>query len=258
MRIRQIALVARELEPAVAALVDVFDIAVGYRDPGVGQFGLENAVMPIGDTFLEVVSPVLADTTAGRFLARRGDSGYMVIFETSQLAEDRTRVEALGARVVWEVVLNDISTIHLHPRDTGGAIVSLDQPNPAGEWRWGGPEWRAYARTHRVRRIVSAEVEARDPGTMAAHWSVLLALPKPSEDGGARRVALRDGGELRFVPAGPRGEGVSGFGVEASDPEAILAAARARGLPVRGRSIEVSGVRVDLVDSATRAPSREA
>lgn len=257
MRIRQIALVARELEPAVAALVDVFDVAVGYRDPGVGQFGLENAVMPIGDTFLEVVSPLRADTTAGRFLTRRGDSGYMVIFETSRLAEDRQRVDALGARVVWEVALDDISTIHLHPKDTGGAIVSLDQPNPAGEWRWGGPDWKAHACTRRVRRIVSAEVEAVDPAAMAARWSALLGLPGPSKDGAARRVAV-EGGEVRFVPVGSRGEGISGFGVEASDPEAILGAARARGLPVRGRSVEVSGVRVDLVDAATPASSREA
>jgi len=247
MRIRQIALVARDLEPAVAALVDLFDIEVGHRDPGVGQFGLENAVMPIGDTFLEVVSPVRADTTAGRFLARRGDAGYMVIFETSRLAEDRARVEALGARVVWEIALDDISSVHLHPRDTGGAIVSLDQPKPAGEWRWGGPEWKRHVRTGRVRRIVSAEVEARDPDAMAARWSALLALPEPSRDGDVRRIPLGDGGELRFVTAGERGEGVSGFGVETSAFEPVLAAARARGLPVHGRSIEVSGVRVDLV-----------
>jgi hypothetical protein len=247
MRIRQIALVMRELEPAVAALVDLFGIEVGYRDPGVGQFGLENAVMPIGDTFLEVVSPVRSDTTAGRFLARRGDSGYMVIFETSRLSEDRTRVDALGARVVWEIELDDIRSIHLHPRDTGGAIISLDQPNPAGEWRWGGPEWRAHRRVESVRRIVSAEIEARDPDAMAARWAALLALADPSRDGDVRRIRVDDGGELRFVPAGAAGEGVSGFGIETSSAEPILSAARARGLPVHGRRIEVLGVRVDLV-----------
>jgi len=247
MRIRQIALVARELEPVVAALVDVFDIEVGYRDPGVGHFGLENAVMPVGDTFLEVVSPVQPDTTAGRFLARRGDSGYMVIFETSRLAEDRARVEALGARVVWEVALDDISTIHLHPKDTGGAIVSLDQPQPAGEWRWGGPEWKRHVRTSRIRRIVSAEIEASDPGAMAARWSSFLDLPESPRDGVVRRIAVDDGGELRFVPVGARGEGASAFGVEAVEPETVLAAARARRLPVQGRSFEISGVRVDLV-----------
>jgi hypothetical protein len=247
MRIRQIALVARELRPAVEALVDLFDIEVGYRDPGVGHFGLENAVMPVGNTFLEVVSPVRPDTTAGRYLARRGDSGYMVIFETSRLSEDRTRVEALGARVVWEVALDDISTVHLHPKDTGAAIVSLDQPVPAGEWRWGGPQWKHHVRTDRVRRIVSAEMEAHDPEAMATRWSALLGFPAPAKDGDVRRIAVDDGGELRFVPAGARGEGISAFGVEASASEPVLAAARARGLAVRGRSIEVCGVRVDLV-----------
>jgi hypothetical protein len=247
MRIRQIALVARELDPVVAALVDLFDVEVGYRDPGVAQFGLENAVLPVGDTFLEVVSPVRAETTAGRFLARRGDSGYMVIFETSRLSEDRARVEAHGARVVWEVALDDISSIHLHPRDTGGAIVSLDQPKPAGEWRWGGPEWKGHVRTSRIRRIVSAEIEARDPGAMASRWSALFDLPEPSRAGDTRRIQVDEGGELRFVPAGSRGEGVSAFGVEGVAPDAVLAAAHARGLPVRGQTFEISGVRVDLV-----------
>jgi hypothetical protein len=246
MHIRQIALVARELEPAVAALTDVLDIDVAYRDPGVGQFGLENAVMPVGDTFLEVVSPVQRDTTAGRFLRRRGDSGYMVIFETAALAHNRVRIEALGVRLVWEVALDDISTIHLHPKDTGGAIISLDQPRPSGAWRWGGPAWRSHVRTERVNRIVAAELEARQPATMAARWSSVLGFPWASCDGNRYRISLERGTEVQFVPAGSRGEGLSAVGIETVDREPILAAARARGLGVRGDSLEVCGIRIDL------------
>src|SRR5215208_3455104 len=44
-----------------------------YGDPGVAYFGLRNAVMPLGDTFVEVVSPIGEGTAAGRFLDRRGD-----------------------------------------------------------------------------------------------------------------------------------------------------------------------------------------
>ena len=85
MRIRQIALVARELEPTVSAICDVLDLEVGFRDPGVKLFGLSNAVIPVGDTFLEVVSPTKKDTTAGRLLDRRGgDGGYMVILQSSR------------------------------------------------------------------------------------------------------------------------------------------------------------------------------
>jgi hypothetical protein len=52
MRLRQVVLVARRLEAALADLTAVLGIDVGYRDPGVAVFGLENAVMPVGDTFL--------------------------------------------------------------------------------------------------------------------------------------------------------------------------------------------------------------
>src|SRR6184192_2232333 len=156
MHIRQIALVARELEPAVADLTAVLGIEVGFRDPGVAEFGLHNAVMPVGETFLEVVSPVREGTTAGRLLDKRGgDGGYMVILQTADLRADRARLGALGVRIVWQVELDDIATVHLHPRDVGGAIVSLDHPRPPASWRWGGPEWEQKARTDVVRGITS-------------------------------------------------------------------------------------------------------
>ena len=72
MRLRQIALVAHDLEKARADIVAVLGLGPDYADPGVAHFGLENAVWPIGDTFLEVVSPKQAGTTAGRLLLRFG------------------------------------------------------------------------------------------------------------------------------------------------------------------------------------------
>src|SRR5713226_5795789 len=109
MRLRQVALVAHDLEPVVADLCAVLGIDVAFRDPGVREFGLHNAVMAIGDTFLEVVSPVQPDTTAGRYLERRGgDGGYMVILQCDDLDADRRRVADLGIRVVWQIDLPDM------------------------------------------------------------------------------------------------------------------------------------------------------
>ena len=247
MHIRQIALVARDLEPAVVDLCAVLGIEVAFRDPGVAEFGLRNAVMPVGTTFLEVVSPVRDDTTAGRFLARRGgDGGYMVILQTDDLAGDRARLARLGARTVWEATLDDIATIHIHPRDIGGAIVSVDQPRPPESWRWAGPGWRDMSRTQVVRRIVGAEIAAADPSRTAARWCELLALPAPSVRGAAATVDL-DGGVLRFVPSDARGEGLAAIDIAAVAPESALATARARNMPVTGRSITVSGTRINLV-----------
>jgi hypothetical protein len=244
--IRQIAVAARDLEPTVAALTAVLGLDVSFRDPGVEQFGLHNAVMPVGTTFLEVVSPMRAGTTAGRFLERRGDTGYMLLLQTADLESDRARLDRLGARIVWEVALDDIASVHVHPRDIGGAIVALEQPRPPDSWRWGGPDWGHHVRTEVAARIVGAEIEALDPRTMAARWGAALDASVIDSSNGSWTIPL-DVGELRFVAVGPRGEGLSAVAIEATDPQRALVRARERGLPVDIGSFRVCGTRFDLV-----------
>ncbi len=250
MRIRQVALVARELEPAVDALRAVLGIEVAFRDPGVGVFGLENAVLPVGDTFLEVVSPMREDTSAGRFLARRGgDGGYMVILQSDDLEKDRRRVEELGVRIVWETALEDLATIHLHPRDVGGAILSLDEARPPESWRWAGPDWSAKIRSDVVTGIAGVELQARDPAALAARWSRLLARPVGAGAAGSPEITL-EAGTLCFVPERDgRGEGVSGLDFAALDPARALESARARGLEVAGDQVSVCGTRLRFSDA---------
>jgi len=236
MKIRQVCLVARELEPVLDVLCTKLGLEIGYRDPGVAEFGLQNAVMPVGTQFLEVVSPQREGTTASRFLDRRGgDGGYMVIMQTDDLAGDRDRLAGLGVRIVWQIALDDIATVHLHPRDVGGAIVSFDQPKPPESWRWGGPDWVSHARINVVRGIAGVEIEAQDPPAMAARWAQVLGLGTPVPVGGVERLAV-DAGEVCFVQAGARGEGVSAVRFFASD--------RGRS----GESFEACGVRVELVE----------
>lgn len=212
MHIRQIALVAKDLEATVAAISAALDLEVCYRDPGVAEFGLHNALFAISDTFLEVVSPVRENTTAGRLLERRkGDGGYMVILQTDDLARERARLDALAVRVVWQIALHDISSVHLHPKDVGGAIVSLDEPRPAESWRWGGPSWRTRRPSQRVERIVGAEMQAAEPEAMAARWAQVLGHTMQARGDGSFVIAL-EGGRLRFIPANDgRGDGLAGI-----------------------------------------------
>ncbi len=250
MRIRQIALVAREIEPAAEALCDCLGVEVAFRDPGVATFGLENVLMPIGETFLEIVSPTREGTSAGRQLdRRRGDGGYMVIFQTRDLGRARERMQELGVRIVWEAELDDIATIHLHPRDVGGAIVSLDAAIPYASWRWAGPGWRDHNPTHRVRALRGAEIQSADPEAMARRWGAIVeAEPAPCADD-AYEIPLEEHGTLRFVPLGDdRGEGLTALTIAANDVDAIIGAARARGLATSSSSFEAAGVRIDLVD----------
>ena len=196
-RLRQAVLVARDLDGVAAPLRSALGLGAPFRDPGVAAFGLRNAVMALGDTFVEVVSPTRDGTAAGRHLDRQGgDAGYMVMFELDDLDAARARAAAAGIREVFAVELPDIADVHLHPRDIGAAIVALDRPDPPGSWRWGGPDWLGAVPAHGPGGVRGATVRAADP---AATGRALGARAR--RVAGRRRDALglEDGGVVRFV-----------------------------------------------------------
>jgi hypothetical protein len=208
IRLRQVALIAPDLDPVVEQLRSAFGIEVCFHDPGVAEFGLRNALLLVGDQFIEVLSPVADDTTVGRLLAKRGGAGgYMVIHEVDDLDARLDHLAAHGVRVIWIGDLPDIRGRHLHPRDVGGAIVSLDQPVPAGSWRWGGPDWPTMSATPpgcAVDALSAVIVAADDPDAMCDRWT-----------------ALGIAESIRFVAAGVRGEGVDGVDLHATDRDRV-------------------------------------
>jgi hypothetical protein len=242
MRLRQVVVAARDLATTVADFEAVLGIEVAYRDPLVATFGLVNAVMPIGDAFLEVVSPTTADAPARRFLDRRGgDGGYMVILQSGDLDADRRRIAALGVRVVWQGDLPDIRGTHLHPADVGGAILSLDDATPPASWHWAGPTWERHVRTGVVRDVVGVELEAPDPAALAARWAEVLDRPV------ARDTIALDGATLAFVRGATTG--IRGYALAAVDAAGALARARDRGLTTEGDAFVAAGTRFRLVQA---------
>jgi hypothetical protein len=234
VRLRQVVVVVRDLPATVATLQRELGLGEGFVDPGVGEFGLENRVLPVGVDFVEVLTPVREGTAGGRHLERRGgDSGYMAIFQLADLGAARRRVADLGIRVVWQADLDDIAGTHLHPGDVGAAIVSLDHADPAPSWHWAGPDWRGGAPADALGSgggITSLTVEARDPISTSERWAEVLGVPAAEGT-----VELAEAGQvLRFVASG-QGEGGGIVGV---------------GLRVAGRTeaaeLEVGGIRVTV------------
>lgn len=172
LRLRQAVLVARELGPVVDRLREELQLGEPFSDPAVEYFGLLNAVFALGDTFLEVVSPIRDGTAAGRLLdSRGGDGGYMLMFEVEDLPQARERARASAVREVFEIELDDMSEVHLHPADMRGAIVSLSAPRPPGSWRWGGPGWE---RRSAQGSVAGARVAVAEHDAVARRWSHVL------------------------------------------------------------------------------------
>lgn len=177
----------------VAQLQERFGIEVAYRDPGVAMFGLENAVFPVGEEFVEVVAPTREGTAAGRYLDRRGgDAGYMVICQTDDHAPRRARVEALGIRTVLDHSEPGHEIMQLHPADTGGSFLEIDWAEGT-TWPPAGFEWEKAVRTDVVSGITAVTVQAPDGAALAARWSEITEIDL---DGSTLPL---QGGEIRFA-----------------------------------------------------------
>tara|TARA_R110002072_G_scaffold56097_11_gene145599 strand:- start:1678 stop:2409 length:732 start_codon:yes stop_codon:yes gene_type:complete len=239
MRVRQIALVAGQLETVRTQFFTLLGLDADFADKGVGEFGLKNSVMAVGDTFLEIVVPTQPGTTAGRLIERRGgDGGYMVILQVEDIAEYHEHINRLKVRKVWEVDSPEAKAFHMHPRDIGGAIVSLDQMTPVESWKWAGPNWEER-RSRNVGYIDGVTLQAADPDAMAARWSEVLKVPF-----NGRRLEM-DRSEIIFKEASDgRGDGVSGLSFAGCDLPAVTQACQTLGLEWVDNCVEMGGVQL--------------
>ena len=232
LRLRQAVVAASDR----AAVADAWHRELGtgtpFHDPGVGEFGLCNAVLPVGDTFLEVVSPVVAGSgsAAGRFMARNGgDCGYMAIFQVEDIESARAHLSACGLRTIWTSDHREIRATHVHPADIGGAIVSFDQPMPPESWQWAGPGWSEQKRTGVVTGLAGITLAAANPGVMLGRWSDVLAV-----EAERNVLTLPDSTTVRVVPPGDGRTGIVGIDLWAADG-------------VAPRSFDVAGVTFGIV-----------
>jgi len=250
LRVRQIALIARQLAPVVDDIRDVFGLEVAFRDPAVKTFGLENAVFPVGNQFLEVVAPIKEGTAGGRYLDRRnGDGGYMVICQCDDQAPRKRRAEELGIRKAMEHDEPEFRIMQLHPRDTGGCFLEIDQQlGDTSEWMPAGKSWKSAVHTEVVRGIAGAEIQTPDPTDLAERWGKIVELPVQHNAAGQANLHF-DNADVRFVKdTDGRGEGLSGVDLIVANRERLLAAAERRGKRVSDDMINIWGVRFRLVE----------
>lgn len=252
LRLRQICLVAAELGKPVEDLTATFGLATCFHDPAVAKYGLENALLPVGPNFLEVVAPIQPGTTAERYLARRGgDGGYIVILQCDDTRRREVRMARIGVRIINRLDYGDYLGLQLHPRDTGGAMIETSEmtgdQSPDGPWHPAGDRWKTAMRTEVVTAMTAAELQSDEPGALASRWSEVLEVPLGSDAAGRPALSLENA-TIRFVPAmDGRGDGLGGVDLAVADRAHILSEAAKRKCRVDGDTVTVCGTRFNLV-----------
>jgi hypothetical protein len=194
-----------------------------------------------------VVSPIRENTAVGRHIERHGDSGYMLILQTDDLARAETRLNQLSVRIVWRAAHPDISAMHLHPKDIGGALVSIDEAKPAQSWRWAGPNWQQYVASEEGQHVRGVTLFAREPEVMSHRWAQVLGTDSPVEAGEGFGIEIDDG-SLEFVRADT--DVIAGFRISTKRPRKVLEAARSQGLFADGNSMSICGVRFEVMQAS--------
>jgi len=265
LRLRQVAMVGDEYDLTERALRQVFGLDVAYRDPGnrpgreagVSIFGLKNFVMPIGNQFLELVTPLKPgpESAGGRYIARRqGAGGYMLLFQVTRSDYElhREHLENQGVRLVagGEISESDSDALHIHPKDLPGCLVELrwceNDDVADGDWWPVERDWKDHRNTEIIEAIVGAEIQTPEPGRLAAQWAD--RLQQTLDQNHDNPTILTADGPIRFVvPSDGRPEGLGGIDVKASDPVSLLRSAEEFGLRCEGHTIEVCGLRFNVV-----------
>ena len=249
MRLRQLVIATSEIDLLADSICDLFELKRTFSDPELIVFGLQNVLIPLGDTFLELVTPVKENTSAERFLKkRRGDGGYMVIVDSVDLEKERKRLENAKMDIVWyeNRRSDDIhgQSLHLHPKQVGGAILSIDNMNPLSSWLWAGTEWEKDINKSLVSHLSGVNICSPNPDRLLSNWET--ALGKKRSIGG-NSIEL-EGSNINFVVnSQSQSEYISAFQIHTVNRSVIEKRAASRGNLINN-NIHLGGVDFLLIE----------
>ena len=123
----------------------------------------------------------------------------MVLLQTENIEKHKFRLAEIDIRIVQDGEINEkdvsIRGIHLHPKDVGGAILSLDEAHPPESWLRGGQDCLYHSLNGVVTEANAIDIKANDPDSMAGRWSNTINIHSHS-----RVIELEDA-EIVFVAA---------------------------------------------------------
>jgi hypothetical protein len=244
LRLRQICLVAPQLEPVIGDIAAIMGLSVCYRDGNVAKYGLENALLPVDSVLLEVVVPTEPGTAAGRFIDRtNGRGGYMAIFCCDDPDARGRAANAIGVRTANVIDHPPYHGVQLHPRDCRAAFIEFNHTDGSddtfGPYPPAGPDWQNFIRKEVTQELVGVEMESPDPEDLARHWAQIIGIPASRSERGDVQIVLPNC-TFSFVK-GVR-EIMSALTFRVSDVAKVGAAARARGHTFGGDSFFLGGV----------------
>ncbi|HYI45765.1 MAG TPA: methylmalonyl-CoA epimerase [Actinomycetota bacterium] len=128
-RIEHVALAVADIEAAISHYRDIWGLEVSHRERVEDQ-GVDEAMLPLGDSHLQLLGPTGPDTTVGKFVERRGEGLHHIAYEVDDLPGALAELKAKGVPLIDEEPRKGgrgHMVAFVHPKGNHGLLVELIQ-----------------------------------------------------------------------------------------------------------------------------------
>jgi len=124
-----VAIAVRDLDAAVAWYARAFGATVAHREV-VASDGVEEAMLAVADSYVQLLTPTRADSTVAHYLDARGEGLHHVGYRVADVGAALDAARAAGARSVDDVPRpgsRGTTVAFLHPKSSFGTLIELVQ-----------------------------------------------------------------------------------------------------------------------------------
>jgi methylmalonyl-CoA/ethylmalonyl-CoA epimerase len=127
MKVDHIGIATGKLDEALSVWRDALGLPVDSTDE-VAEQGVRVAMLPLGETHIELLEPLSDDSPVGKFLQKRGPGIHHIAISVKNIREALSDLKAKGARLIDEtprVGANGCLVAFIHPSATNGVLLEL-------------------------------------------------------------------------------------------------------------------------------------
>jgi methylmalonyl-CoA/ethylmalonyl-CoA epimerase len=124
-----VAIAVRDLDAAVAWYADAFGAKVAHREV-VERDGVEEALLAVADSYVQLLTPIRDDSPVAKFLAAKGEGVHHVGYRVENCAAALGQAVAAGARPIDTAPRpgsRGTTVAFLHPKNAFGTLIELVQ-----------------------------------------------------------------------------------------------------------------------------------
>ena len=130
--IDHVGIAVADLDAAIAFYRDTYGMTCLHEEVNEEQ-GVREAMMAVGDSgsCIQLLAPLHADTTIGRFLAKSGPGIQQMAYRVVDIDAVCTSLRERGVRLLYDLPKRGTSNSRvnfIHPKDAGGVLVEIVEP----------------------------------------------------------------------------------------------------------------------------------